>query len=88
MSYTVTPTDMPIYFVIEKAKPIKLLMECASSEYDEAKSAADREDGVVTNASQLKKAGYEIDAYERSAKPRAELYRVFVNGTKYNIGFK
>ena len=88
MSYTVTPTDMPIYFVIEKAKPIKLLMECASSEYDEAKSAADREDGVVTNASQLKKAGYEIDAYERSAKPRAELYKVFVNGTKYNIGFK
>jgi len=88
MSHTVTPTDMPIYFVIEKAKPIKLLMECASSEYDEAKSAADREDGVVTNASQLKKAGYEIDAYERSAKPRAELYRVFVNGTKYNIGFK
>ena len=79
---------MPIYFVIEKAKPIKLLMECASSEYDEAKSAADREDGVVTNASQLKKAGYEIDAYERSAKPRAELYKVFVNGTKYNIGFK
>jgi len=88
MSHTVTPTDMPIYFVIEKAKPIKLLMEYAWSEYDQAKSAADREDGVVTNASQLKKAGYEIDAYERSAKPRAELYRVFVNGTKYNIGFK
>ena len=40
MSYTVTPTDMPIYFVIEKAKPIKLLMECAWSEYDQAKSVS------------------------------------------------
>jgi hypothetical protein len=86
MSYTVTPTDMPIYFVIEKAKPIKLLMENAWSEYDQAKSAADRVDGVVTNASQLKKAGYEIDAYERSAKPRAQLYRVFVNLKKFKIG--
>ena len=88
MKDEVTLTDMPIYFVIEKTRPVKLLLDCASSEYDEDKSAADRLDGVVTNTSQLRKAGYNITAYEISAKPRSILHKVTVDTKRFKIGFE
>ena len=36
----------------------------------------------------MRKKGNEIDVYERKAKPRSVLHRVFFNGNKCKLGFK
>jgi len=78
---------MPVYFAVDRQSGA-LLAQAASDDYDAAKSFADNKDGIVVGVSSMRKKGHEIDVYERKAKPRSVLHRVFFNGNKCKLGFK
>jgi len=87
VSDEVNPSTMPVYFAVDRQSGA-LLAQAASDDYDAAKSFADNEDGIVVGVSFMRKKGNEIDVYERKAKPRSVLHRVFFNGNKCKLGFK
>jgi hypothetical protein len=81
------PTTLIAYFVVGK-KNAELLTHSFSENYDEAKDAAVKLGGVVTNASWLRLQGKKVEALENDNRSRKAIQKVYVNNKKINKGFK
>ena len=81
------PTTLIAYFVVRK-KNQELLAQRFSENYDEARAAAGKLGGVVTNASWLKWQGLKVEVFENADRGRKAIQQVLINGKKLIKGFK
>ena len=81
------PTTLIAYFVVGK-KNQELLAQRFSENYDEARAAAGKLGGVVTNASWLKWQGLKVEVLENAYRGRKAIQQVLLNGKKLIKGFK
>ena len=81
------PTTLIAYLVVGK-KNQELLAQRFSENYDEARAAAGKLGGVVTNASWLKWQGLKVEVLENADRGRKAIQQVLLNGKKLIKGFK
>ena len=81
------PTTLIAYFVVGK-KNQELLAQRFSENYDEARAAAGKLGGVVTNASWLKWQGLKVEVLENADRGRKAIQQVLINGKRLIKGFK
>ena len=81
------PTTLLAYFVIGR-KNQELLAQRFSENYDEARAAAAKLGGVVTNASRLRWLGNKVEVLENADRGRKAIQRVYVNDKKLIKGFR
>ena len=81
------PTTLIAYFVVGK-KNQELLAQRFSENYDEARAAAGKLGGVVTNASWLKWQGLKVEVLENADRGRKVIQQVLINGKRLIKGFK
>ena len=81
------PTTLIAYFVVGK-KNQELLAQRFSENYDEARAAAGKLGGVVTNASWLNWQGLKVEVLENADRGRKTIQQVLINGKRLIKGFK